>query len=47
MIATIKSIGSKLSVKQKQWAWFFGLWFCGLLSVGTLAYAIRLLMGIN
>lgn len=27
--------------KQKQWAWFVGLWFAGLISVALLSYSIR------
>jgi len=33
-----------LSEKQKQWAWFVGLWFVGLLTVSGVGYAIKLLM---
>jgi len=40
-------IAVTLTHKQREWAWFIGLWFGGLLSVGTLAYLIRLLMGID
>lgn len=31
---------------KKQWIWFIGLWFAGLVSVAALAYAIRLLVRI-
>ncbi len=30
-----------LTDKQKQWAWFVGLWFAGLVSVALLAYTFR------
>lgn len=46
-IRIIERLESRLSEKQCQWVWFIGLWAFGLLSVGTLAYAIRLVMGIE
>jgi len=30
-----------LTDKQKQWAWFVGLWFTGLIAVAGLAYTFR------
>ncbi|HBH26962.1 MAG TPA: DUF2474 domain-containing protein [Rhodospirillaceae bacterium] len=33
-----------LSPRARQWAWFVGLWLCGLAAVGSLAYGIRLFM---
>jgi hypothetical protein len=33
--------------KRKQWLWFIGLWCSGLSAVLLLAYAIRLMMGMN
>lgn len=35
---------SMLTKKQREWLWFFGLWFAGLASVAALAYAIRFLV---
>ena len=37
----------QLTKKQKQWAWFVGLWCVGLSSALTLGYIIRWMMGIN
>lgn len=34
-----------LSPRQKQWAWFAGLWLGGLGAVSLLAYGIRAFMG--
>ncbi len=34
----------RITDTQKQWLWFIGLWCAGLVSVATLAYAIRLLI---
>ncbi len=31
----------QLGKKKKQWAWFIGLWFAGLLAVLVLARGIR------
>jgi len=33
-----------LSIKQKQWLWFVGLWCGGLLTVSAIGYAIKFLM---
>ncbi|MBK9586535.1 MAG: hypothetical protein WBC26_11305 [Alphaproteobacteria bacterium] len=30
--------------KAREWAWFFGLWFCGLLTTAFIAYPIKWLM---
>ena len=30
-----------LTEKQRQWAWFVGLWFAGLAFVALLAYGMR------
>jgi hypothetical protein len=30
-----------LTDRQKQWAWFAGLWCAGLVSMALLAYAFR------
>lgn len=30
--------------KAKQWLWFIGLWFAGLISVATLTYPLKMLM---
>lgn len=35
-----------LSERQKQWAWFVGLWFAGLLSVASAGYLIKFLMSL-
>ena len=43
----IKNFEEKLSKKQQEWVWFIGLWLLGFSSVGLLAYAIRLIMGIE
>ena len=40
-------LAKKTSPRQRQWLWFVGLWFGGLLAVSILAYAIRLAMGID
>ncbi|MBT8364604.1 MAG: DUF2474 domain-containing protein [Deltaproteobacteria bacterium] len=37
----------RLTKKQQQWAWFFGLWCGGLSAVLLLAYLIRWMMGIS
>ena len=37
----------KMSVRQRQWLWFVGLWCSGLAAVLLLAYGIRLVMGID
>lgn len=39
-----KNYFERLSEKQKQWAWFVGLWFAGLLTVSGVGYAIKFLM---
>lgn len=36
----------KLSIKQKQWLWFVGLWLGGFMSVFILAKLIKLAMGV-
>ncbi|MBF2718407.1 DUF2474 domain-containing protein [Psychrobacter sp. NG254] len=36
----------KLSKKQSQWAWFFGLYLTGFLVVFTIAQLIKLAMGV-
>lgn len=40
----IKPYFNKLSPKQKQWAWFIGLWFLGLFTVSVIGCAIKFLM---
>ena len=30
-----------LTERQKQWAWFIGLWWVGLFTTALLAYAVR------
>jgi hypothetical protein len=37
----------RLTEKQRQWAWFIGLWCSGLSAVLLLGYVIRLMMGIS
>lgn len=36
----------KLSKKQSQWAWFFGLYLMGFLVVFIIAQLIKLAMGV-
>lgn len=40
----MKPYFNKLSPKQKQWAWFVGLWLFGLFTVSMIGYAIKFLM---
>jgi len=35
--------GSDLPPRRRQWLWFFGLWFGGLLAVFLLSAVIKLL----
>jgi hypothetical protein len=37
----------RFTKKQRQWAWFIGLWCGGLSTVLLLGYVIRLMMGIS
>lgn len=37
---------TKLSIKQKQWLWFIGLWCASLLAMLVLAKSIKFFMGI-
>jgi hypothetical protein len=37
----------RLTKKQRQWAWFIGLWCGGLSAVMLLGFVIRLMMGIS
>ncbi len=46
-LAIIEKFWDRLSLKQRQWAWFVMLWCGGLGSVMTLGYAIRIAMGIE
>ena len=34
-----------LTEKQRQWAWFAGLWVGGLAAMAVLAQAVRLMLG--
>ena len=36
----------KLTKRQKEWAWFIGLWTSSLLLVMSLGYAIKFLMAL-
>lgn len=36
-----------LTRKQKEWLWFIGLWCAGLGAVYSLAYIIRLMIGLD
>lgn len=36
-----------LTKKQRQWAWFVGLWCAGLATVSIMAYGIKLIMRIG
>jgi hypothetical protein len=36
---------SRLPVRVRQWLWFFGLWAGGVLAVGIVAGALRLVFG--
>lgn len=44
MLEKCKEKWRNLSVKQRQWLWFFGLWGGGLLAVTLLSYIIRFMM---
>ena len=37
---------NQLTKKQRQWAWFIGLWFAGLSAVLLMARGIRWLMNV-
>ncbi|WP_406947461.1 DUF2474 domain-containing protein [Psychrobacter aestuarii] len=36
----------KLSKKQRQWAWFFGLYLAGFLTIFIIAQIIKVAMGV-
>lgn len=40
----IAALGKNLNPKLKQWLWFVGLWFFGLVSVLALSTPIKLLV---
>ena len=40
----LKDYFEGLSTKKRQWIWFIGLWFAGLLTVASIGYAIKFLM---
>ncbi|WP_256714037.1 hypothetical protein [Psychrobacter sp. C 20.9] len=43
----MKNLSKKhLSKKQRQWAWFLGLYAAGFLTIFTIAQLIKLAMGI-
>lgn len=44
MFRKCKEKWQSLTIKQRQWLWFFGLWISGLLAVTMLSYVIRFMM---
>lgn len=47
MMQKLTQLWNRLSVKNQQWAWFVILWCGGFFSLLTLAYLIRVAMGIQ
>jgi hypothetical protein len=44
LIARLRRLGSALTLRQRQWAWFLLLWCAGLCAVAAMAYPLRWLM---